>query len=375
MNDLIAYRQKLHSMPELSGNEINTSKFIRELISKYSPSETIQLADTGLAFVFTSNLPGKTTMIRADMDALPIQEENTIDYKSTSKGVAHLCGHDGHSAILIGLAKKISENMPKKGKIVLLFQPAEETGEGAKAILEDRKFSKIEPDYIFGLHNIPGIELHKIVYKENSFAAASKGMTIKLFGKTSHAGEPEKGISPTNAIGAFIKEIQIIKEKLGHFFNDKILLTIVNIQLGEIAFGTSPGYAEIRITLRAFNNEDLETLSQIVEKTIGKIVSNEGLKIDISYCEIFPATVNHPECINFIYNSVAQNNYIMEELSQPFNWSEDFGYFTQKYKGGFFGLGAGVKQPALHNPNYNFPDELIETGVNIFNKIIHQINY
>lgn len=375
MEKLIKLRQHIHQNPELSSLEFDTSKHIEQFVLAYKPSYALKLGKTGLAFVFDSENPGSTTLIRAELDALPIQEQNTMDYVSSNHGVAHLCGHDGHMTMVAGLADYLSANWPQKGKVVLLFQPAEETGEGAFELLQDKKFDKIAPDYVFALHNIPGVEMHKILYKAHTFAVASKGATLKLIGKTAHAAEPEKGISPTNAVAAIIDEVNRIKNELGHFFTNHILITIVHINLGEIAFGTSPGYAEMCITLRAFNDTDLETLTQMMEDIIAKIAVNEKLKHEISYSEIFPATMNHPDCVNIIKRAAEKNELPIQELSKPFNWSEDFGYYTQKFKGGFFGLGSGLQQPALHNPNYNFPDTLLKTGIQMFTEIINQINY
>ncbi len=375
MNELISLRHHLHKNPELSGKENNTSSTIQNFVNKYTPSYMLNLGETGLAFVFDSETPGETTMIRAELDALPITEESNIKHKSINKDIAHLCGHDGHMTIVAGLAKELSNNPPKKGKVVLLFQPAEETGEGAHAVIQDKKFRKIAPDYIFALHNIPGAALGNILIKEDTFAAASKGMTIKLFGKTSHAGEPEKGLSPTNALADIIGEVNKIKSDLMHNFSGTVLLTIVNVQLGEIAFGTSPGYAEIRITLRAFNDPDLDLLTKMLETQIYKIAKTEQLKAEITYSEVFPATTNSTICNDIIKKSSSAAGLKVEELKEPFSWSEDFGYFTQTIKGGFFGLGSGENQPALHNPNFDFPDKLIEKGIEVFNGIIKQINY
>lgn len=375
MNRLIKLRQHIHKYPELSSKEFNTAKHIERFINEFKPTYMVKLGKTGLAFVFDSETPGSTTMIRADIDALPIQEKNNIDYTSANKNVGHLCGHDGHMTIVAGLAMELSDNPPKKGRVVLLFQPAEETGEGAFGIMEDEKFAEIVPDYIFGLHNIPGQEMHKIICKNGSFAAASKGLTVELSGKTSHAAEPHKGISPTNAVADIIKALNDIAPQNKQLFTDNVLLTIVQINLGEHAFGTSPGHAIIRVTLRAYKDNDLDILTKLVEKNISKVAANENLDYIFSYSEQFPATVNNAQCVALIANAAKINNYNTVELTEPYKWSEDFGYYTEKYKGGFFGLGSGVNQPALHNPNYDFPDELIETGIYMFKEIISQINY
>ncbi len=375
MNDIKQLRQYLHRNPELSGQEHHTAEKIESFIMPLSPTQTVRLGKTGRAFVFDSGNNGKTTMIRSELDGLPIQEINAIDYKSEKDGIAHLCGHDGHMAIVSGLAKELHNNPPKSGRVILLFQPAEETGEGAYEVLQDSNFNDLEPDYIFALHNIPGENKHTILYKENTFASASKGMTIRLTGKTSHAAEPEMGISPANAIADIIKQFEVIRSVKSNMFSETVLLTIVHINLGEIAFGTSPGYAEMRATLRAFTNRDLDILTHEAENVIADITNREGLEHDISYSEIFPATTNSRECIEYILNASDKNSYSTKKLNSPYKWSEDFGYFTQKYSGGFFGLGSGTTQPALHNPDYDFPDDIIKTGIDMFKEIINQINY
>jgi len=374
LKEIIKLRHRLHQNPEVSNNEFETSERITNFIQKFMPDEIISLSKTGKAFVFKGKKEGKTLMFRAELDALPISENNNIDYVSKNKGVAHLCGHDGHMAIIAGLAYKISQKRPEKGKVVLLFQPAEEVEQGAKDVIKDPNFKKIEPDYIFALHNIPDVKKHKILIKKGNIAAASQGMTVKFFGKTSHAAEPENGISPANAISKIIKELhELISDKKQ--FNDLTLLTIIHIQLGEISFGTSPGYAEICITLRSFENKDMKLLISKAEKIIIDTAKDEKLKYEISYSEVFPAIVNNDECFNLITQSAYENNLQIKNIEKPFKWSEDFSYYTEKYKGGFFGLGSGINQPALHNPNYNFPDEIIKTGIKIFFSIYKKVNF
>jgi amidohydrolase len=312
-------------------------------------------------------------MFRAELDALPIAEKSRLDYASRHQNVAHVCGHDGHMAILAGLAQRIAKDPPEFGKAVILFQPAEEVEQGAKDVVESPEFIQLEPDYIFALHNIPGVERHKILLKYGSFSAASKGMTVKLFGKTSHAAEPENGISPANAISRIITRLHEVAGNKS-LFKDLALLTIIHLTMGEISFGTSPGYAEIRVTLRAFENEDMELLTQYCESIVSDISGDEHLTSDISYNEAFPASVNNDECVRFVEQSARQNDLKYEFIEMPFKWSEDFGYYSEKYNTCLFGLGAGLLQPQLHNPDYDFPDELIETGVNAFYSIYKSIN-
>lgn len=371
--ELINIRHLLHQNPELANKETKTSMRISKFMEELKPDKTINVSKTGKLFIFDSKKEGKTTIFRADMDALPINEENNLKHKSLNHGIAHSCGHDGHMTIVLGLAKKIAVNRPKTGKVVLLFQPAEESEQGARDIVNDDKFKALNPDYIFGLHNIPKYPMHQAIIKNGNFAASSKGLTVKLYGKSSHAAEPEKGISPANAISKIIEQLHILKEDKT-LFTDLILLTIVNIKLGEIAFGTSPGYAELRITLRAFDNKDMKILTDKTEGIIKNIAKKELLKTEFEHLEVFPAIVNNNKCYDLIKQSAEINKVDINEINKPFKWSEDFGYYSEKYQTGFFGLGSGINQAALHNPDFDFPDELIETGINLFYQIYNLIN-
>ena len=371
MQDLIALRQELHREPEVSNFEEKTAFKISEFILRHKPQEIIKnIGGHGLMAVFQSQNTGPTILIRCELDALPIREENTLSYRSKYPHVSHKCGHDGHMAIVAGLAPQLSQ-IPR-GRVILLFQPAEETGEGALRMLKDPKMRGYEPDYVFALHNLPGYPLHTILVRENTFNAASKGMIITLKGLTSHAAEPEKGINPALALAETIQELHHLPQN-SNKFKDFTLITIIHALLGEIAFGTSPGNAELRLTLRAFENEDMKMLSSLAVSRIMNIVEKKKIAWQVNWAEEFSATVNDPACVQIIKEVAQQANLPVHELEKPFKWSEDFGQFTKKYKGAMFGLGSGIHQPPLHNPGYDFPDEIIESGVKMFKGIIDQI--
>jgi amidohydrolase len=370
---IIALRHKLHQNPEVSNQEVQTAQMIEDFIKPLNPDKVINVATHGKIFVFLGKQEGKTVMIRADLDALPIQEQNNIPYRSKNQGIAHLCGHDGHMAIVAGLAQKLAHNRPRNGKILLLFQPAEEVEQGARDVVEDPAFQVLKPDYVFALHNIPGVEKGKILLRKGSFAAASKGMTCTLVGKTAHAGEPEQGINPDQALAEIITRFHQLMDHPKPF-QEMTLLTIIHLVLGEIAFGTSPGYAELRATLRAFQNQDMEALTNLVEKIIREAAQKYKLQSTISYSEDFPAVVNDPACVDLIEQVVGDLELNHEYLRKPFRWSEDFAYFTQKYPGVLFGLGSGLDQPQLHHPDFDFPDDILEKGINVFYGIVQKIN-
>jgi amidohydrolase len=375
LQQLIGYRRELHQHPEVSGEEQLTGTRIKNWLETSKPDQIItELGGYGLAAVFSGTEPGPAVMYRAELDALPISESNTFDYRSSVKGKAHLCGHDGHMSILLGLADYFGKNRPQKGSVVLLFQPAEETGMGAEQVINNPAFKTITPDYVFAIHNLPGFPLHQIQYSDNNFAAASCGLIIRLRGYTSHAAEPEKGRSPAIAVAEIINAFQRLPETI---INKKgfVLVTIIHVKIGEVAFGTTPGEAVVMATLRARHDHDLQILSKAAEKSASQIAQKEKLEISMEYTETFPATVNNYKAATFVKDAAEKLDLDVKELEEPFKWTEDFGHFTSRFKGALTGLGAGLHHPALHNPDYDFPDELITTGVNLFIQIFEEIQH
>lgn len=373
LSSLKTLRREIHHNPELAGQEIATAHRIQNFISLYNPDEIItNIGKTGLAAVYCGAKPGPTVVIRGDMDAVPIHEVNTFSYCSKENNVSHMCGHDGHVTIVSGLAPLLYQNPIQRGKVILLFQPAEETGEGAAWIVESEKFKKLEVDYIFGLHNLPQYPFSQVLVKTDTFAAASKGMIIKLKGATSHAAHPEDGRSPVLAMASIVAELTKLPSR-NSLFRDFVLVTVVHARVGDIAFGTTPGEAEVMATLRSYQNADMEVLTETAISLAEKAAQEAGLDVEISWTEEFPATVNHTEAVEMVKKAAINCNYNIVEIEKPFRWSEDFGHYTLKYKGAYFGLGAGEKYPQLHNCNYDFPDELIQHGVKIFSTIIYNL--
>ena len=365
----IQLRHELHQNPELSGSEFITSERIVGFLSKYKTAEIIRgIGGHGIACIFKGSEDGPSVLLRCDMDALPIDETNDFDYISKEKGVSHMCGHDGHMAIMAGLADTFSKRPPEKGQAVLLFQPSEENGQGALSVLKDKKFKDLKIDYVFALHNLPGFQEGEILLRNEIFASASKGITIKLIGRASHAAEPENGISPAIAMADIIKQLNELSQKK-NLFTNFVLITIVCARMGEVAFGTAPGHAVVHATLRSGTNDDMQKLTSYAEAIAKENAEKNNLKFEISYTEEFPATVNNAELVKDVEEVAKSNNVNFKYLNEPFRWSEDFGHFTQKYPGVLFGLGSGENHSQLHNPDYDFPDEIIEKGVSFFHKL------
>lgn len=373
LEEIIRLRKELHRNPELAGNEKDTSERIKNFISRFNPDEIISgISGNGIAFIFNGKKKGKTILFRSELDALPISEQNNLEYKSLEDNVAHKCGHDGHMAILSGLASLFEDNKPEKGKAVILFQPAEETGEGAKAVLEDKKFNTVNPDYVFALHNLPGFPVNSIIIKPGIFAAASKGMIVRLFGKTSHASEPEHGISPVPAVASLMQELPLLADNIPNK-KDFSLVTIIHVRVGNIAFGTTPGEGEMMATLRAFENDDMDSLTYRCESLIKEEAKKYGLKYSLEWTEEFPSSINSHECVEIVKRCSEKLNLNIIEIEQPFKWSEDFGHFLNNHNGALFGMGAGKELPDLHNPDYDFPDKIIKSSIELFYSITKEI--
>ncbi|MTI20440.1 amidohydrolase [Fulvivirga sp. RKSG066] len=372
LQHLVELRRKIHKQPEISGEERETAKTIVAFVNKYNPDRIItDIGGQGIVAQFGDNTNGPAITIRAELDALPIQELNSFHYKSEVDQKGHLCGHDGHMVMVAALAEFLAEERPTKGVVNLLFQPAEETGQGAREMLNDPKFDQIKHDYFFALHNLPGYPKNSIIIRENVFASASKGVIINLKGKTSHAAEPENGNSPAQAVAEIIQQIKVIPDTIKGFS----LVTIVHAKIGERAFGTTPGDAVVMATLRAYKDDDLKTLDAKARDLCENVSSKYSLACDFEETEVFSSTLNDPECVKLIKDSAVDNNLEQKELDQPFRWSEDFGEFTQKYKGAMFGLGSGEETPALHNPDYDFPDDIMQSGIGMFKSLIKKIAY
>lgn len=368
---LIELRRDLHQNPEVSGQEVETAKRIAGFFKQIDFDHMVTgLGGTGVAVIFEGAESGPTSLFRCELDGLPIQEEGSREYVSQKPGVSHVCGHDGHMAIIAGLGMLMSNHRPKRGRVILLFQPAEETGEGARAVLDDVKFKSLKPDYAFALHNLPGFPLHQILLKQGTFAAASVGMKILLKGRNAHSAHPEAGNSPAMALAEIIN----LLEKLPQQLEDFTLVTVVHAKLGEINFGTTPGEAFICATLRAFSNDVRDNLVEMAQQKAGEIAAKYRLGVTFSYTESFAASHNHQEAFDLGLKASEKLDFPVKIIDQPFRWSEDFGLFSDHTKTLLFGLGSGEQQPQLHEPHFDFPDELIQTGIRMFSSIVDELH-
>lgn len=371
MLDLIKIRRYLHQHPELGGEETNTQQYISHQLTELglTPQE---IGGTGV--IATIGNGTLNIMVRVDIDALPIQEINTFEYRSLNSGVSHKCGHDGHTSIGIGLAEQFVTKPIEGTTLHILFQPSEENGMGAKKVMGDPLFKSMKIDYVIALHNVPGYEQNTIVVKKHSFTPAVQSLKLDFQGKTSHAAEPENGFNPHEAIAELIlkaREFENRDRNSDHF----LLFSPIYTRIGEKNYGIAPGDGEIHFTIRSWQQNVLENKTDEFLTLAQQTAAKYNLLLTHDIFEKFHANKNAPEVVNAIITAAKDLNLTIEHKTHPFSWGEDFGLFTQHIPGAMFGLGSGKESPALHNPDYDFPDEIISTGIQLFYQTISKLKH
>jgi len=366
-------RKELHRYPELSGRETETARRIKKFIEKYHDAKIIEnIGGNGLAVIHAYSNSGPTIVIRCELDALPIEETNNFEHRSINKGISHKCGHDGHMAIVAGLVFWLKEQDFKNGKVILLFQPAEETGTGAPNVLNDDRFSELNPDYIFALHNVPGEPINSIVTVQGNFSSTVQSVAIQLKGKESHSAEPEHGVNPALYIAELIQKFNKLNNNDPAKEDFRLCVPIYS-NMGKKSYGISAGFGEIHYTLRAQSVEKMERVKKDVDTILSEVCPKHKLPHTTKWFDYFPAVVNDGFCNQVITETAKTYNYDIIYKNIPFKFGEDFGWFSEKYKATMFGIGAGLESPALHQANYDFPEEILETGMNMFKGIIDSI--
>lgn len=371
MEAVIELRRELHRSPELSGFEEQTAARMVRFFEPLRPDQLLRgLGGHGVAFVFESGTVGPSVLLRCELDAVPVVETLEEDHRSTQPGVAHACGHDGHMAILASVGIELSKMRPERGRVVLLFQPAEETGKGARSVLEDSRFDRLRPNFAFALHNLPGFPMGEVILRTGTLNCASRGMSIELRGTSAHAAQPQTGKAPTRGMCRIIEALENLSSTQDAS-SESTFATVVGAHLGEKAFGTAPGLAQVWATLRCETDDAMEYLAKHVETKVAGIANAEGLGFSMSREDEFAATINSENAIAIARE--AARGLPVRMLDRPFPWSEDFGRFTSLCEGALIGLGAGVHAPALHDPGYDFPEELLTVGSSLLLKMARRV--
>ncbi|WP_159994617.1 amidohydrolase [Roseomonas sp. 18066] len=371
--DIAAWRQRLHRRPELSGAEVETAAMAAGFLREAGAAEVITgLGGHGVAGIFPGAAPGPTVLFRAELDGLPILEASGVPHASEIAGRAHSCGHDGHMAILAGLARALGRQAPARGRAVILYQPAEEDGSGAAAVIADPRFSAIAPDLAFACHNMPGIALGAAAIAEGPANCASAGLRIVLSGRTAHASAPETGTSPMQALARLMPGLTALGRG-GPLDAEFSLVTVTHATLGEACFGVAPGQAELWCTLRTLTDNRMAALRAAAEALAREAAEDAGLGLAIDYRDVFDHCDNAPEATAHWKRALDAEGVPHDTALFPMRASEDFGRFGQRAPAAMVLLGSGIGGPALHNPEFDYPDALTDTGARVFIRLARDL--
>ncbi|MEI6089617.1 MAG: M20/M25/M40 family metallo-hydrolase [bacterium] len=354
-------KDELNALAEKSEMEYHTSDYILRELNNLSNAKVLEVENScSLLAIFQTGRIGKTVLLRADIDAILFDG----DYR-------HLCGHDGHTAVLLSLAKVIDSVINKmNGTVILLFQAAEETGKGAYEVVSSGILKDFTIDYFFAMHNLPGFPLNSVVISNGIFAKASSGIKINLIGQTSHAANPANGYPMDYYIINIINQMHKLAEQLSTNPND-LLLTLTHINFGKPNFGTILNEAVIYGVIRSTRQSDIESYKEILREDLSTILSESSIKSYLEFHEEFPVTENSAKCVDIIKEAV---RLPIVELSEPFSWSEDFGHFSKIGDICLFGLGIGENASALHTAGYAYTKECLTTAVETFYFILFKTN-
>ena len=373
IKELVAFRHALHKAPELSGEEAQTAAIITKAAKQLGADQIItNLGGHGVTAIFDSGFEGPCVLFRAELDALPIQETTGLAWASETAGKAHLCGHDGHMTMLLAFGRLLSRNRPKTGRVILMFQPAEEDGSGARAVVSDPKFTAIKPDWAFAIHNEPGLPFGYVGIKEGVINCASRGLAITLSGRTSHAAEPELAHSPVTILPELLTALDGLGTG-GALDDDFRLSTITHIEVGEKTFGITPGTATIYVTIRASHDSGIAQLQENAERLITALASSHNLQAHIESQDDFAASINDGEAVQVACTAMDKIGISYGAQGVPMRASEDFGAFGWQAKAAMLCLGPGESHIALHQPDYDFADDLIPIGAGIFDQITRDL--
>ena len=358
---LIEARHALCSCAERSGEERRTQAFIRDFIRAHTD---LTLVDRG-SWLYAKHDEGapQTVVVRADHDAVP-----------TADGARHLCGHDGHTASLLGLGCLLKGKTLGKN-VILLFQHAEETGFGAPECCELFALEGLtaENARIIGCHNIPGEPLGTVLLRRGTFACASCGVEICLRGRPTHAAYPENGVNPTAAAARLALELPSLAAEAGRKYGCMALATIVGMRTGERAFGVAASDGRLWVTLRAEKAEAFDELNRRTDEAVRAAAEAEGLAYSINRQDVFPATENDETLLSRLERCCAREKLPYRYLDVPFRWSEDFGWYGKYVPACFFGVGSGPETAPLHTEHYVYPDELAPITAELFFRFLASV--
>jgi len=358
--EMIKIRQHLHAHPELKYEEHQTAALVAEKLTAWGYTVNTGVGKTGVTAVLDSGKPGKTVGLRADMDALPMTEQTDLPYQSQIPGKMHACGHDGHTATLLTVAKVLRDFTDQfTGKVKFIFQPAEEGGAGAAAMIQDGVLKNPDVDVIYGYHNFPSKPVGDISSRSGCIFAGQNTLLITVNGKGGHAAMPHLTVDPIFIATAMVQALQGVVSRFTSP-TEPCVLSVTQFHAGT-TINVIPDQAEFAISLRTTSVEHQQLALTMLKDIIRHIAGAYGASADIVQDSEYPPTLNHAKESDRVLE-VANELYgdqLSQGLAAPIMASEDFSYFLQQVPGCFFLVGNGEDSPMCHNTHYNFDDRVL----------------
>jgi len=373
-DEITGIRRHLHQHPELSFEEVDTAALVAARLEQWGYAVTRHIGGNGLVATLRAGSSGRSIGLRADMDALPIQEETGLDWASVKPGAMHACGHDGHTAMLLGAARHLARTRRFDGTLNLIFQPAEEAGfdSGAQKMLADGLFERFPCEAVFGIHNHPGVEAGTFMFRSGPFMAACDTVKIRITGRGSHAARPHLSVDPVVVAASLVMALQtVVSRNIDPM--DSAVVTVGSLHAGK-ASNVIPEFATMELSVRSFKPEVRELLEQRIRALVSTHAQSYGAQAEIDYLRGYPVLVNSDAETDFA-RSVAEELVGPEKVIAPFGpiaGSEDFAYFLQQRPGCFLRVGNGQGKPMLHNAGYDFNDANIPIGAAYWTRLVER---
>jgi len=367
--EITAWRQHLHANPELLFDTADTGRFVADKLRAFGCDEVVTgLARNGVVGVIRGNHPGERTIaLRADMDALPIAEDTGVPYASTRPGAMHACGHDGHTAMLLGAAQYLCETRNFAGRVIVIFQPAEEGGGGAKVMMDEGLFKRFPVDEIYGMHNVPNMEAGTFAIRPGPFYGGANLFEITITGRGGHAAQPHQTVDAVVVASQVVLGLQTISSRLADPVKP-LVVSVTAMETDATAHNVISGQVRLKGTTRVFDAD----LQDLVEERLTRIASltaeAHGATAEVTYKRNYPILDNTPEQTEFAAASAARVAGACAE-APPIMWGEDFAFFLQEKPGAYIWMGIGPNA-SLHNARYNFNDEVIPMGCSYFADLV-----
>lgn len=367
-------RQQIHAHPELRYEEFQTGKLVIEQLKQLGLKVQAPIGKTGVVAVLDTGKAGKTIALRADMDGLPILEETDLPYRSTQTGKMHACGHDGHVATLLATAHVLCHFKDElKGKVKFIFQPAEEGGAGAKAMIEEGVLNDPKVDVIFAYHNYPGEEVGQVLAKHGCTMYGNTEFVLEVHAKGGHAAQPEKVINPITIGSEIVLAIQDLMQQLKND-DEPSVISVTQFHSGNTT-NVVWDNATLVGTIRSASDQKSEYVQKALIEKIKTIEKQYQVNIQVNFNKIYPATINTAEETDFV---LAQARQVLGEKQVKLKEdsaraSEDFSFFLEEVPGCYFFIGNGKQSPLCHNNRYDFNDEIIKVGAKLLSTLT--INY